>query len=191
MILLQQEIKHNNKVKLAQTPRYISRPEKREGKAVSSVMIALKTAEDAHTLKRTKVIVLYECKRVSDFHTSRTTDQYHRCLAFSHHYTICNSPQGPLCAICVEPHPTDLHVCTDCPNHRGRQCIHTTLRCANCSAAGHADHTHAAYNPQCPVKAAVIQDAWQRTKTAPPTEAYHDIPQETNPIADTNMTADT
>jgi hypothetical protein len=62
IMLLQQEIEHNNNVKLAQTPRYISHPEKQEGKATSSVMIALKVAEDAHTLKRTRVIVLYDYK---------------------------------------------------------------------------------------------------------------------------------
>jgi hypothetical protein len=144
-------------------------------------MIALKAAEDAHTLKRTRVIVLYEHKRVSNFHTSRSTDQCHRCLMFSHHHAICNSPQGPLCAICVEPHSTDRHVCADCPNPKGHHCMHTTLRCANCSAAGHADQAHAAYNPRCPLKAAVIQEAWQRTKTAPPNETYPN---------DTNMTAD-
>jgi hypothetical protein len=57
-------------VKLAETPRYISCLEKREGEATSSVMIALKAAEDAYTLKRTRVIVLYDYKRVSNVHTS-------------------------------------------------------------------------------------------------------------------------
>jgi hypothetical protein len=182
MTLLQQEIEQNHTVKLAQAPRYISRPEKREGKATSSIMIALKSSEDALTLKRMRIIVLYKHKRVSDFHTSCTTDQCHRCLLFGHHHAICNSPQGPLCAICAEPHPTDLHICADCPNRKGRHCVHTVLRCANCSTAGHADHAHAAYNPQYPVKAAVVQEAWQRTKATPP-------PIETYPN-DTNMTAD-
>jgi hypothetical protein len=144
-------------------------------------MIALKAAEDTHTLKRTRVIVLYNYKRVSDFYTSRSTNQYCQCLMFGHHHAICNSPQGPLCVICMEPHSTDLHVCTDCPNCKGRHCVHTTLCCANCSATGYADHAHAAYNPRCLVKAAVIQEAWQQTKTAALTEIYPN---------DTNMTAD-
>jgi hypothetical protein len=46
MILLQQEIKCNNNVKLAQTVRYICCPEKQEGKAALSVIITLKAAED-------------------------------------------------------------------------------------------------------------------------------------------------
>ncbi|KAI5785496.1 hypothetical protein FPQ18DRAFT_394676 [Pyronema domesticum] len=56
MELLQCEIERNHPVKLAQPPRYISHPDKRVGKAASSVMIALKTAEDAQMLKRTKVV---------------------------------------------------------------------------------------------------------------------------------------
>jgi hypothetical protein len=51
MSLLQKEIERKHPIQLAQPPRYISQPEKREGKAASSVMIALRSVEDFQTLK--------------------------------------------------------------------------------------------------------------------------------------------
>jgi hypothetical protein len=47
MMLLSQEIECNHQVMLAQPPRYILHPEKRVGKAASSMMIALKSTEEA------------------------------------------------------------------------------------------------------------------------------------------------
>jgi hypothetical protein len=109
-------------------------------------MIALKSAEDAQRLKRTKVVVLYEHRKVTEFYTSYATDQCHRCLLFGHHHAMCNSQRGPTCALCAGPHSTDNHTCVDCPTRSGRTCHHTTYKCANCPEAGHTDTLHATYN---------------------------------------------
>jgi hypothetical protein len=175
MTALQQEIEQNHLVKITQLPRYISHPDKRAGKEVSSVVIALNSADDAQLLKCTRIIIRYEHRKVTDFHSSRPTDQYCCCLLFGHHHTVCTSTQGPTCAICAGPHSTDLHNCPECPHHVGKTCPHTTYKCANCSATGNADNTHTAYSPRCPVRVAIIQEAWQKSKTSASTPGQYPI----------------
>jgi hypothetical protein len=60
MVLLQQEIERHYPIQLAQPPQYISHPDKREGKAASSIMIALKSMDDYQALKYSKIVMLYE-----------------------------------------------------------------------------------------------------------------------------------
>jgi hypothetical protein len=185
---LQQEIETNHKVRLTQPPRYISHPDKRVGKTASSVMIALKSSEEYNLLKRTKVTVLFEQRKVTEFFTARSIDQCRRCQKFGHHHAICPADNGPACAICAAPHPTEYHQCSQCPTIQGRKCQHTLYKCANCVAAGHTDVHHAAYSTRCPVKVNVVREAWQKTR--PETTPLDAIPSEINPIADTTMTAD-
>jgi hypothetical protein len=47
MMLFSQEIEYNHQVMLAQPPQYISYPNKIVGKATSSIIITLKSAEEA------------------------------------------------------------------------------------------------------------------------------------------------
>jgi phage-related baseplate assembly protein len=77
MTKLQHEIETNHSVSLAQLPRYLTHPEKREGKAASSVMIALCTPTNYNTLKCHKIVILFEHKKVTEYFTARSTDQYH------------------------------------------------------------------------------------------------------------------
>jgi hypothetical protein len=79
MTKLQRQIETDHSVSLAQLPRYLTHPDKREGKAASSVMIALRTPTDYNTLKRHKIVILFEHKKVTEYFTARSTDQYHRC----------------------------------------------------------------------------------------------------------------
>jgi hypothetical protein len=60
MVLLQQEIERNHPVQLTQLLQYISHPDERQGKAASTVMIALKSVDDYQALKYSKIIMLYE-----------------------------------------------------------------------------------------------------------------------------------
>jgi hypothetical protein len=85
-------------------------------------------------------------------------------------------------------HPTEYHQCAECPTVKGRKCIHTKYKCANCTAAGHADTQHAAYNTRCPVKVHAVREAWQKTRLE--AVSLEHILAETNPITNTTMTAD-
>jgi hypothetical protein len=187
MILLSQEVECNYQVILAQPPQYILNPNKRIGKATSSMMIALKSAEEAQHLKCSKVVVLYKHRKVTEFYTSYTTNQCHQCLLFRHHHAMCNSQRGPTYALCTGPHSTENHTYVDYPTRSSHTCYHSTYKYANCIQAGYTNTLHAAYDSHCPVKATIIHAAWQKTRATP---LPNSIPSKMNPINDTTMTAD-
>jgi hypothetical protein len=68
MCLLKEEIERSNKyVTLAQLPRYMSHPDMHLNKAASSVVITVRIPEELAALKRNKVTVLLEPRRVTEF----------------------------------------------------------------------------------------------------------------------------
>jgi hypothetical protein len=73
---LQEDIEQSNgPLTLAQPPHYMSHPDKRTGKTASSVVIAVRTQEELNKLKRNKVTVLFEPRKVTDYFTARSIDQ--------------------------------------------------------------------------------------------------------------------
>jgi hypothetical protein len=178
MRLLQEEIERSNgPVTLAEPPRYMTTAEKRVGKEASSVVIAVRTAEELALLKRKRVMVLFEPRRVTEYHSARRTDQCRRCLLFGHHYTNCTGPQGPTCGICGQNHPTDDHACNDCPQSKGKRCEHTRYHCKNCADANLPDLDHPGFSKQCPVRIRIFKEAWtasQNPAAAPPNPADRD-----------------
>jgi hypothetical protein len=67
MRALQADIEQQNYVvQLTQLPRYMSHPDKRAGKAASSIIIAIRTDSEAVKLKRTHVNVNYAPRRTTD-----------------------------------------------------------------------------------------------------------------------------
>jgi hypothetical protein len=167
MTKLQRKIETNHSVSLAQLLRYLTYPDKREGKAASSVMITLRTPTDYNTLKRHKIMMLFEHKKVMEYFTARSTDQCRRYQAFGHHHAVCTNPNAPTCTLCAGGHPTNQHSCEQCPTRRGRPCAHTKHKCTNCVAARHTDTADTAFNSHCPTKASTLREAWQHTRPAP------------------------
>jgi hypothetical protein len=74
MTKLQHEIETNQSVSLAQLPQYLTYPDKREGKATSSIMIALHIPTDYNTLKHHKIMILFKHKKVIEYLTTYSTD---------------------------------------------------------------------------------------------------------------------
>jgi hypothetical protein len=181
MAKLQYEIENNHSVSLIQLPRYLTHPDKRVGKSASSVMIALRSTTEYNMLKKRKIIILFEQKKVIEYFMARSTDQCRWCQAFGHHHVACTNPAAPTCALCTGRYPTDHHSCEQCPTRRGRTCAHTHYKCTNCNSAGLADTAHTAFSARCPTKASTLCEAWQCSKTAPP-------PTSTTP-EDTTMNA--
>jgi len=66
--------------------------------------------------------------------------QCNNCLAFGHH--TCKCTNNTHCNLCAGEYPPCLNTCGhfDYPN-KGKQCIHTTLQCSNCSDSHLADFT--------------------------------------------------
>jgi hypothetical protein len=136
---------------------------------------------EADKLKRTRVNVNYAPRRTTDYYSSRPTDQLRRCQKLGHHQATCKANDGPICGFCTEAHPTDKHLCHQCPGHVGKSCAHTKPKCVNCVEAGNDDTGHAAFNPRCPIKAKAIWDAWQKNTTpSTPEDPPADITMTTN-----------
>jgi hypothetical protein len=184
MRLLQGEIERSKyPTILAQLPRYMSHPEKRVGKATSSVVIAVRSQEELSPLRRNRVRVLYEPRKVTEYFSARKTDQCHRWQKLGHHHTACKTESGPVCGFCAQNHPTENHQCPHCPDRRGKSCSQTEYKCANCAATGHPDTAHSASTSRCPIKTQALREAWQTTK---PTHTASITPNTDD--ADTTMT---
>jgi hypothetical protein len=73
--MLQADIEQQNyMIQLTQLPRYMSHPDKRAGKAASSIIIAVRTHTEADKLKRTHVNVNYAPHRTTDYYSAQPTD---------------------------------------------------------------------------------------------------------------------
>jgi hypothetical protein len=184
MHLLQGEIERSNyPTMLAQLPCYMSRPEKRVGKAASSVVIVVLSQEELSALRRNRVRVLYEPRKVTEYFSARKSDQWRRCQKLGHHHTACKTESSPVCGFCAQNHPTEKHHCPRCPDCHGKSCSHTEYKCANCAAAGHPDTAYAASASRCPIKTQALREAWKTTK---PTHTTSITPNTND--ADTTMT---
>jgi hypothetical protein len=163
MKALQEDIEQQNySGVLAQPPHYMLHPDKRIGKAASSIVIALHTQSEAEQLKCNRVNVNLSPRNVTDYFTARSTDQCRHCQPLGHRHATWKADTGPMCGFCTGYHATDKHACPQCPMCIGKSCDHIAYRCSNCIAAGNLDVAHAAFNPRCPVKSKAIRDAWQK-----------------------------
>jgi hypothetical protein len=181
MHLLKEEIERSNeRITLAQRPRYMFHLDKCINKAASSVVITVRTPEELPALKRNKVTVIFEPRRVTEFHSACKTDQCHRCQLLGHHHATCKLDTGPTCGFCTENHPTDQHRCPHYPHHHGKMCPYINYKCSNCVGAGSPTTDHTAFSTRCPHKNRVIQEAWEKTRPMATTTTTTDN--------DTNMT---
>jgi hypothetical protein len=182
MWTLQTDIEQQNyAVQLTQLPRYISHPDKRAGKAASSIIIAVCTRTEADKLKRTRVNINYAPRQTTDYYSSRPTDQCRCCQKLGHHQATCKADDGPVCGFCAEVYPSDKHSYPQCPDRVGKSCTHTKPKCANWVEAGFNDTNHAAFNPCYPIKAKAIRDAWQKNRIPnTPEDPPADITMTTN-----------
>jgi hypothetical protein len=160
MCLLWGEIERSNyPTILAQLPRYMSHPEKGVGKAASSVVIMVRTQEELSALRRNRVRVLYEPRKVTEYFSAWKTDQCHRCQKLGHHHAACKTESGPVCGFCAQNHPTENHQCPHWLDHCSKSCSHTEYKCANCAAAGYPDIAHTASTIRCPIKTQALREA--------------------------------
>jgi hypothetical protein len=182
MQMLQADIEEQNyAVQLTQLPRYMSYPDKRAGKDLSSIVIAVYTHAEADKLKRTHININYAPCQTTDYYSSCPTDQRRCCQKLGHHQATCKADDGPVCGFCIGVYPTDKHSYSQYPGHGGKSCAHTMYKCVNCVEAGNDDTKHVAFNPHCPIKAKAIRDAWKKNRIpSTPEDPPMDITMTTN-----------
>jgi hypothetical protein len=156
---LQHEIETNHSISLAQLPRYLTYPNKRVGKSASSIIMALCSTTEYNMLKKHKIIVLFEQKKVMEYFTACSTDQYHWCQTFGYHHMAYTNAAALTYTLCAGGHPTNHHSCEQCPTQHGHTCAHTLYKCTNCDSAGLADTAHPAFNACCPTKVYTLHKA--------------------------------
>ena len=146
--LLAEEIKeHNPNIEVATAPRYMTHPDKRQGKTSSTVILAVRSEADAKTIIDKGILIDGQRKRSERYWAARPTDQCNICQGFGHHWRRCKAT--PICGFCAESHKTREHECKKCPEKKGRKCGHTKVKCANCNGP------HQASDSECPTKKAI------------------------------------
>src|SRR5690606_11131129 len=136
MTQLRTEIEsYNPSVTLLNNPRWLTRPEKREGKKSSSVSITLDNQDVATLCINKGLRVDMQLLKVEHFVINRVGQQCSTCQAFGHHYARCPK-KHPVCRLCGVKHKTTDHKCTTC-NRCGARCEHLVPFCAICQTTGH------------------------------------------------------
>ena len=153
---------YNPKIKLAQTPRWLTSDDARKGKKFSTVVLAVQDQEECKAMKKGLWVNNKLCKS-AEFVTSRPTDQCGQCLKTGHHWKQCTTTAR--CKICAGAHLSKDHLCKKC-NKKGVSCGCSTVKCFNCGEG------HMATYPRCSyiLKARGNQEKTQ-TPAAAPAEA--------------------
>src|SRR5262249_18039744 len=166
---------YNSKAKLTTLPRYLSRPEKRQGKSNSSIVVCMQNAADAEYIIKHGVMAMGTHHKAEKHYSVRRWDQCTKCQDFGHHWQRCIL--DPRCRLCGQEHNTRDHQCDRC-NIKGRRCPHTTLCCANCM------EPHQASDPACEgakAMAACIAKKEALLKTRPETTTQRPADKPTPP----------
>lgn len=146
MIDLQREIEAQQRVLLAQPPRYLTRPEKRVGKSHSSVVLCFRAREDGQQIIRNGCMLFGVSHRAQEYFSNRPADHCTNCLEYGHLWQRCKASHS-FCGICASIHKTKDHLCGTCSSREA--CPHIPPKCRNCSGEHRANH------PACPAKKAL------------------------------------
>jgi hypothetical protein len=138
---------YNSIGELACRPRYLSRPERRQGKANTSVVISLENRHQgaANHILRRGIMAMGVHHKTEKFYSARPWDQCPKCQGFGHQWQRCQARIA--CRICAQNHETRYHECNMCAT-KGKTCPYSKLVCANCGGA------HVASDPKCEAKEA-------------------------------------
>jgi len=126
----------NNGLRVAGEPYWLSHESNRRVKQAGSVCVAFQSQKDADYAIRNSLYLLGISVRAEKLHSTPPSTQCHNCQKFGHVESRCRNL--PACKICSEHHATQQHKCNTC-NFKGRVCIHTIRKCANCKEAHTAD----------------------------------------------------
>jgi hypothetical protein len=130
-------------LKMGQTPRWLTSPERREGKEASSMVITLigeitKKSLGADTL----AVFNRECK-ITEYITFGPSTRCNKCQLYGHPTQRCTA-DSYTCAVCAQSHATKDHPCAIENCKAGHSCNHPPIRCVNCQ------QPHKASDRNCP-----------------------------------------
>ena len=129
-------------------PRWMAHPDVLSTKRHASVVITLRSQEDADRLLRRNggLMAFGEFVKTSRYTDKRPLKQCKTCWRYDHYQQTCKS-DTPTCRLCSGPHQEQVHRCRQCDK---RDCEHMPLRCVNCEEAHPSDYA------MCNARRAVI-----------------------------------
>jgi hypothetical protein len=130
-------------LQMGQTPRWLTSPERRQGKEASSMVITLVGEITKKSLGATSIAVFNrECK-IAEYITFGPSTRCNKCQLYGHPTQRCTAVNHT-CAVCAQPHTTKDHPCAIANCRAGHSCNHPPIRCANCQ------QPHKASDRNCP-----------------------------------------
>jgi hypothetical protein len=132
-------------IKLGQTPRWLTKPEQREGKQASTIVIAVIGSVTKKQLGISKLQIRNRMCQLSEYYPHGPWTQCTKCQKYGHPNQLCKEEKAT-CAVCADSHYTSEHPCKFETCNAGPNCTHPPIKCINCAAP------HKATDPNCPEK---------------------------------------
>jgi hypothetical protein len=136
-------------LRMGQTPRWLTSPERRQGKEASSMVITLIGEMTKKSLGANNLAVFNRECNLAEYISFGPSTQCNKCQLFGHPTQRCTAA-GHTCAVCAQNHPTREHPCAIESCKAGHFCKHPPIRCANCH------QPHKANDRNCPTYAKVM-----------------------------------
>jgi hypothetical protein len=148
-------------LRMGQTPRWLTRPERRQGKETSSMVITLIGEITKKSLGAESLAVFNrECK-IAEYITFGPSTRCNKCQLYGHPTQRCTA-DGYTCAVCAQLHATKDHPCTIANCKAGHSCNHPPIRCSNCQ------QPHKASDRNCPTYVRIALALRRDTTAAAP-----------------------
>jgi hypothetical protein len=148
-------------IKLAHSPRWLTKPEARIAKMASSMVLSILGEISLKSLGEYTIYIANQPCRIDQYMSITPLTQCGNCQRFGHPTIRCRA--NPACAVCAAQHSSKDHLClrTDC--NGGLTCTHFDIKCILCNGQ------HKATDPKCPekVKIEIAEKARKEALTSP------------------------
>jgi hypothetical protein len=148
---------HYPQLNLAQTPRWLKKPEDLTGKKASAVVLALLGSVTLEGFGLTKLAIANNDCKVDSYHQFANWTQCHKCQKLGHPQDMCTAKHFT-CGICANPHATRDHPCHLPTCKQGPACTHPPNKCINCDPT-----QHKSMDRNCPTRTQAYE-AWKNRR---------------------------
>jgi hypothetical protein len=118
-------------LRMGQTPRWLTSPERRQGKEASSMVVTFIGEMTKKSLGATRLAMFNRECNVAEYISFGPSTRCNKCQIYGHPTQRCTA-DGYTCAVCAQPHATKDHPCAIENCKAGHSCNHPPIRCANC-----------------------------------------------------------
>ncbi|KAL0630255.1 hypothetical protein Q9L58_010898 [Maublancomyces gigas] len=127
---LKKEIEFSNRdLHIITEPRYLTHPDKRQGKLHSSVVVSITDKEMYNKMTKNGVKLFGAVHKTGTYLTAQPTDQWNKSQGHGHKWARCPAPTDS-CAFCAGDHSTPNHFCPTCSAKD--IFTHISAKCKNC-----------------------------------------------------------